>query len=563
MNVDIIALDQQVDAQVAQAVKGCGHQPHSYPSLESARISAKKPDLIFIEWAAPALVADLYRWLAAPERSTWPPVIVLFRPEAAGQIERLSDLGVFECLEIQLPLETGAIAHLCRLLPMLQELRNKGIIGESRPFLECLKEVCEAALDDLPVLLCGETGTGKSAIAELIHQLSGRGGRFLEVNVAAITVTLAETQLLGIAARAVPGVAPRAGPFERVGKGSLFLNEVQGLHAEIQDKLLDVVEGKPFQRVGANEDLKFEGRLISATTADLRARAEDGAFNASLFYRLAARCIRLPSLRERHEDIAPLIEHFVKEYASGRDAQFDQESLRALQEYDYPGNVRELRDLLKDSVNRSHGTRILRAPPHVLKRRASGPLPQSSPPSVSGRTKPNSPQECRPSANDGFYTLKVPRLLVSHGTGGDSKPTAGDPILIKVPWHLLGCRTWPPEPTDPLWKQYEKQVESAAIKAVQKCKTEPLGQEEESNLVKAAREAALTYQRARQLAESQVDREFLGALAETGHGWQSAAERIFGINRGTASEYWQAVEKMQGKPDASRQDDSTGSQEAG
>ena len=231
-------------------------------------------------------------------------------------------------------------------------------LGESPAFLDMLAHVSRLAPLDRPVLVVGERGTGKELIAARLAYLSPRWDRpFVTLNCAALPEALLDAELFGHEAGAFTSATRRrAGRFEAADGGSLFLDEIATATPAVQEKLLRVIEYGAFSRIGGNETISVDVRVIAATNADLPALAAAGRFRADLLDRLAFDVIRLPPLRERGEDLVLLAEHFATRMTAvlGREyfAGFAPEALAALRAWPWPGNVRELRNAVERSVAR-------------------------------------------------------------------------------------------------------------------------------------------------------------------------------------------------------------------
>jgi formate hydrogenlyase transcriptional activator len=208
---------------------------------------------------------------------------------------------------------------------------------------------------DATVLLRGETGTGKEVAARAIHRLSPRRDRpFVAVNCGTLAGELVASDLFGHERGAFTGALERRpGSVERAGGGTLFLDEIGDLAGEIQVRLLRFLQERRFERVGGTETLEADVRVVAATNRDLERLRAEGRFRDDLYYRLNVFPIRLPPLRERREDVEPLLEHFVALHARKAGKRFghiDRQSLRRCQEYPWPGNVRELENLVERAV---------------------------------------------------------------------------------------------------------------------------------------------------------------------------------------------------------------------
>lgn len=232
------------------------------------------------------------------------------------------------------------------------------LLGEAPSFLKVLEEVSRVAPLNKPVLIVGERGTGKELIAARLHFLSNRWeGQYLKVNCAAITETLMESELFGHEAGAFTGASKaHHGRFERAHGGTLFLDELATTSPLVQEKLLRVIEYGEFERVGGSKTLNCDVRLVGATNEDLPQLAKQGRFRRDLLDRLAFDVITLPPLRERASDILLLAEHFAVQMASdlGHDyfPGFSVDAQQALRDYPWPGNIRELKNVVERSVYR-------------------------------------------------------------------------------------------------------------------------------------------------------------------------------------------------------------------
>lgn len=237
-------------------------------------------------------------------------------------------------------------------------MQEERLLGESNAFVEVLEQVSRLAQIPRPVLLIGERGTGKELFAHRLHYLSSRWQQpFVSINCAALNESLLETELFGHEAGAFTGAQKRhPGRFERADGGTLFLDEVATMSPRLQEKLLRVIEYGEFERVGGQQSLRVDVRLVCATHADLPALSQHGQFRADLLDRLAFDVITLPPLRARPEDILLLGQHFAERLSQELGlpgfAGFSQEVERQLQAYAWPGNVRELRNVVERSLYR-------------------------------------------------------------------------------------------------------------------------------------------------------------------------------------------------------------------
>ena len=240
--------------------------------------------------------------------------------------------------------------------------QEQPLIGESQVFLEVLERVSRVAQLNRPVLVIGERGTGKELIAARIHYLSPRWDRpFVKLNCAALAESLLETELFGHEAGSFTGATRRRlGRFELANEGSLFLDELANTSDRVQEKVLRVIEYGELERVGGNDTIRTDVRIIGATNEDLPALAEAGKFRADLLDRLAFDVITLPPLRERPEDILPLAEHFAVKMAGELGMElfegFSDTARKLLLDYPWPGNVRELKNVVERAVYTSMGS---------------------------------------------------------------------------------------------------------------------------------------------------------------------------------------------------------------
>jgi formate hydrogenlyase transcriptional activator len=229
------------------------------------------------------------------------------------------------------------------------------IVGTSRPVKAVLSRIARVAPTDSTVLITGETGTGKELIARAVHKRSQRSGRpFVSVNCAALPPTLVSSELFGHEKGAFTGATQRRlGRFEMADGGTIFLDEVGELLPDTQASLLRVLQEREFERVGGGQPIQIDVRVIAATNRDLNAAVANETFRQDLLYRLNVFPIEMPPLRERKDDILLLVEYFVQRYArrAGRNIRsIDQQTLALLQSYDWPGNIRELQNVIERSI---------------------------------------------------------------------------------------------------------------------------------------------------------------------------------------------------------------------
>lgn len=245
-----------------------------------------------------------------------------------------------------------------------------GILGRSRPMQALFQMLETVARSSSTILISGETGTGKEVVARAIHHSSPRRThRFVALNCSAIPETLLEAELFGHVRGAFTGaVAARQGRFEQADKGTIFLDEVGTMSPALQAKLLRALQEREFERIGDSKTIKVDVRVIAATNSDLARMVADGSFREDLFYRLNVIPIQLPPLRDRRDDIPLLAKHFIEKFAPGSPIQLSQGATRALMNYGWPGNVRQLENAVERAIALGTGRQEIEAadlPPEV------------------------------------------------------------------------------------------------------------------------------------------------------------------------------------------------------
>jgi len=280
----------------------------------------------------------------------------------------LSDV---QALEEQLEIENIALRETIKA-----EHAFPGIVGKSVAIQNVLSQVAQVGPTDAPVLILGETGTGKGLIAKAIHESSLRKDKpFIQVNCAALPAQLIESELFGHEKGAyTTAYKKRIGRFELAEGTSLFLDEIGDLPPELQAKLLRVLQDHEFERIGSSHTIKVNVRIIAATNRNLSRAIQDGHFREDLWFRLSIFPITVPPLRERKEDLESLVSHFVSDYNRKLGKQIEtipRPSLDALMDYDWPGNVRELENMVHRAVIVSPGNELMLDLPERLLGRPS------------------------------------------------------------------------------------------------------------------------------------------------------------------------------------------------
>lgn len=297
-------------------------------------------------------------------------------------IASIRDMPELETLQRKLTdLEMETLAYKARLENLETEM-DAGFVGHSAPMRRLRKEASKAARTEAITLILGETGTGKTLTAKAIHDMGQRSAEpFIAVNCGAIPMSLMESELFGYEKGAFTGAAKsgKPGMFELAHKGTLLLDEIGELPLPMQAKLLQVLDGHPFHRVGGTKPITVDVRVIAATNKPLADMAASGQFREDLFYRLRVLTVEIPPLRERPDDIPVLAMHFLQEIIkkSGLQKNFDPQVLNCFLTYRWPGNVRELRALVQSLATMSEEETItMQDLPQYMQ--AQSPLPQGS-----------------------------------------------------------------------------------------------------------------------------------------------------------------------------------------
>jgi PAS domain S-box-containing protein len=254
------------------------------------------------------------------------------------------------------------LTELMGLRLQLGELTHFGIVGKDPKMIQIFREIQELAANDYPVCITGETGTGKELVANAIHDQSLRTGKpFMPVNCGALPEGLLESELFGHVKGAFTGaVRDKKGRFEMTDGGTLFLDEVGDLPLPMQVKLLRVLQEGTFERVGGEEHVSVDVRIITATNKNLKREVEEGNFRDDLYYRINVVPIHMPPLRERRNDIPLLVTHFLDKATEkgGESPGFSKEAMAIMEDYAWPGNVRELQSAVRFALVKSRGQMI-------------------------------------------------------------------------------------------------------------------------------------------------------------------------------------------------------------
>jgi DNA-binding NtrC family response regulator len=291
----------------------------------------------------------------------------LFKPLDLQQLRRV----VGEALEVARRMRQPAVVAETAPDPDMEG----AIVGSCPALREVYKAIGRVAAQNVPVLITGESGTGKELVARAIYQHGSRAkAPFLALNCAAIPENLLESELFGHEKGAFTGaISQRVGKFEQVSGGTILLDEIGDMPLAVQAKILRLLQEQAFERVGGNETVRTDVRLIAATNRDLKTWSAEGKFRSDLYYRLSVFSIHLPPLRERGEDLAMLTQFFLRHFNRelGRDVrEISAEALEMLRSYSWPGNIRELQSVLKQALLQASGSVLL---PAFLPQGVGGP----------------------------------------------------------------------------------------------------------------------------------------------------------------------------------------------
>jgi len=332
----------------------------------------RRPDVVVLDVQLPDMGGlDLFRRLRALDART--PVIFITGKAATDTAIEAMKLGAYDYLYkpveltqlrqvIDRALDLSRLAHVPAVVAGAETAddRADAIIGRCPAMLEVYKGIGRVAGQDVAVLITGESGTGKELVARAIYQHSRRAsGPFLAINCAAIPETLLESELFGHEKGAFTGATEKKiGKFEAADHGTIFLDEIGDMAPLTQTKLLRVLQEQRFERVGGNETIQTDVRVLAASNQNLEALVVRGEFRQDLYYRLSVFTIHLPPLRERGDDLLLLLHHYLRRYNRelGKDVQaLAPEALEVLRRYPWPGNVRELQSVLKQALLNATG----------------------------------------------------------------------------------------------------------------------------------------------------------------------------------------------------------------
>ena len=369
-----------IPAQVRQTFPGPANRVEVAATggagIESVRTDA--PDVVLLDLRLPDMSGlEVFEQIRALDARI-PVIFVTMAKTADAAIEAMKK-GAFDYLFKPLDLnqlrrvagEAIEVARRMRVPAVMTQSppdadMDGAIFGACPAMLEVYKAIGRVAGQDVTVLITGESGTGKELVARAIYQHSARAkAPFLALNCAAIPENLLESELFGHEKGAFTGAdRRRIGKFEQCNGGTILLDEIGDMPLALQSKILRMLQEQTFERVGGNETLRTDVRIIASTHRDLKARAAEEKFRSDLYYRLGVFTIHLPSLRERGEDLSMLVQHYVRRFSRelGRDIRdVSPEALERLRAHSWPGNIRELQSILKQALLQATGTVLLPA----------------------------------------------------------------------------------------------------------------------------------------------------------------------------------------------------------
>jgi len=381
----IVEDDPASTALISRWLKGDGVDTRAFSDgasfLSFLESGQRLPDVIYLDLSLPG-IGGLDLLSRVRSESDKVPIVVITSDESIDTVARAVRLGAYEYLSkkcdqtrfsttLRRALEHRRLNRQIDLLERnLTEQTSSGIVGSSEPIKKVLQAISGFAQVDVPVLLTGETGTGKELAAHAIHQRSRRSsGPFIAINCAAVPASLLESELFGHEKGAFTGaLSQHLGVFERANNGTLFLDKIGELPLQTQAALLRVIQERKFYRVGGHVEVSSNFRLISATNRSLDEEVRQHRFRADLYYRLAVGELSLPPLRERLEDLRLLIQYFLAQnrHEDGSFPEIAVETIRFLEAHSWPGNVRELKHSIDSALVVSGGQTLM--PSHFPKR---------------------------------------------------------------------------------------------------------------------------------------------------------------------------------------------------
>jgi DNA-binding NtrC family response regulator len=388
MTFSILVVDDEKNIRdgLAKSLSLDGYTTFTAEDGEKALMimQAEEIDLVITDLRMPKLTGeDLLRRLS----EAWPTVSVIVltgHGTIENAVQAMRD-GAFDFLTKPVNLDRLSLLvkralstrdlvlqHRAMQEELEKHKQTSAMIGKSPAMRRLIELVQQVAPTRASVLITGESGVGKEVVADAIHNLSGRKDQpFIKVHCAALSESLLESELFGHEKGAFTGaVSRKRGRFELAHKGTIFLDEIGEIEQSVQIKILRVLQERNFERVGGEETVDVDVRIVAATNRDLKKEIEEGRFREDLYYRLNVVNIQIPPLRERREDIPLLTAHYLKQFSDENGKQIegmDNKARAALYNYSWPGNIRELRNTLESAVVLCRGTILSQddLPPHI------------------------------------------------------------------------------------------------------------------------------------------------------------------------------------------------------
>jgi DNA-binding NtrC family response regulator len=373
-NILVVEDDAAAAKVICFELKAKGYDSRCFENAEEALVFFRQNlvDLVLVDYTLPGMNGEEF-FRQTREINPLTPVIFITALQSVDKAVQLLKMGAYSYLTKPLKMEElhHNIKNALEKVTLVKEIKNlqeklretfsfKNYVFNSERMQRILHMVMRVAGSNSNVLITGESGTGKDVIAHIIHYCSGRKEhKLVKVNLASLPATLIEAELFGAVKGAYTGaVANRAGKFEEADNGTLFLDEIAELSLDIQVKLLRVTQDHEITRLGSNKPVKVDIRLITATNKNLQESVKEKKFREDLFYRLNVIEINLPPLRERKEDIPLLIDLFIKKFNQLEGKQIktlSKDALNALMKYRFPGNIRELENIIERALVLARG----------------------------------------------------------------------------------------------------------------------------------------------------------------------------------------------------------------
>jgi DNA-binding NtrC family response regulator len=372
MNIAIIDDQENIRYTVSKILHKQKHKTFEYNGLEknlATFIEADKIDLLIVDVMLENDFTGISLLKNLRSKHIKQPAILMTAYTTPTNMIEASKIGVRDVLQKPFTREEliqTVEKYVTKKHEDLHDFKkiDEDFIGSFDVMREVYEKIGQASNNELPVIILGETGTGKELIANLIHKNSSKALQpFIAINCAAIPKELFESQLFGHEKGSFSGADKQHdGLAETVRKGTLFLDEIGELDISLQSKLLRFIETKSFKRVGGNIEIPFNGRIISATNIDLKNAIKNEYFREDLFYRLSMLVIKVPALKDRKEDIPLLVNHFIKKANADLNLNIhaiENDALKMLQERDYDGNIRELKNIIYNLALNAHTDTIM------------------------------------------------------------------------------------------------------------------------------------------------------------------------------------------------------------